>query len=210
VNRRDFVCGAVASASVLLLSGCEAENKPAAQSEARRLAPVPPAPRKPITQGRSREDILALVDDKADYSMRLCHNCAQASFLTLHEVFGLGDASLVKALTPLPGIAERGETCGAVTGCLLALGLVYGRDRLDDWAGWRACLVPARKFCEQFEKEMGSTQCGDIVEKLFGQRYNLADPVDLGKFQEAGPTEKCGGVVRQAARIAAGLILDRR
>jgi C_GCAxxG_C_C family probable redox protein len=152
---------------------------------------------------------LGLVDDKADYYMRLCHNCAQTSFLALHEVFALGDASFVKALTPLPGIAERGETCGAVTGCLLALGLVYGRDRLNDWAGWRACLVPARKFCEQFEKELGSTQCGDIVEKLFGRRYNLADPADLAKFQEAGPTAKCGGVVRKAVRIAAGLILDK-
>ncbi|HOW64735.1 MAG TPA: hypothetical protein P5186_08265 [Candidatus Paceibacterota bacterium] len=42
-----------------------------------------------------------------------------------------------------------------------------------------------------------------------GQRYNLADPVDLGKFQEAGPTAKCGGVVRKAVRIAAGLILHK-
>jgi C_GCAxxG_C_C family probable redox protein len=167
------------------------------------------APRKPLAEGRSREEVLDLVDSKADYYMRVCHNCAQTSFLALHEVFGLGDASFVKALTPLPGIAERGETCGAVTGCLLALGLVYGRERLDDWAGWRACLVPARKFCEQFEKEMGSTMCGDIVEKLFGRRYNLADPVELGKFQEADPTAKCGGVVRKAVRITAGLILDK-
>ena len=142
--------------------------------------------------------------------MRVCHHCAQTSFLALQEVFGLGDASFVKALTPLPGIAERGETCGAVIGCLLALGLVYGRERPDDWAGWRACLVPARAFCQGFEAEMGSTMCGDIVERLFGQRYNLADPVELGKFQEAGPTARCGRVVRQAVRLAAELILDKR
>jgi C_GCAxxG_C_C family probable redox protein len=162
-----------------------------------------------LAQGRSRQEVLELVDAKADYYMRLCHNCAQTSFLALHEVFGLGDASIVKALTPLPGIAERGETCGAVTGCLLALGLVYGRERLNDWAGWRACLVPARAFCQKFEAELGSTMCGDIVEKLFGRRYNLADPVDLGKFQEANPTPKCGSVVRKAVGIAAGIILDK-
>jgi len=86
---------------------------------------------------------------------------------------------------------------------------VFGRERLDDWPGWRSCLVPARAFCEAFVAELGSTQCGDIVERLFGHRYNLADPVDLGQFQEAGPTAKCGGVARQAVRIAAGLILDR-
>lgn len=152
---------------------------------------------------------MSLADGKADYYMRLSHNCAQSSFLALHEVFGLGDASLVKALTPLPGIAERGETCGAVIGGLLALGFVYGRDRLDDWAGWRACLVPAGQFCDQFVQAFGSTQCGDIVQKLFGRRYNLADPVELGQFQEAGPTEKCGRVVRTAVRLATELILAK-
>ena len=209
MNRRQFVRAALVSGSGLLLPACDAGKKSSTGSDARGLHPVPTAPPKPLAQGRSREEVLDLVDGKADHYMRICHNCAQTSFLTLHEVFGLGDASFVKALTPLPGIAERGETCGAVTGCLLALGLVYGRERLDDWAGWRACLVPARAFCQGFQAEMGSTMCGDIVEKLFGHRYNLADPADLAKFQEAGPTGKCGGVVRKAVRIAASLILNK-
>ena len=46
------------------------------------------------------------------------------------------------------------------------------------------------------------------MEKLFGQRYNLADPVDLDKFQESGATPKCGLVVRLAVRLAAGILLD--
>jgi len=209
LNRRHFVRGAAATASALLLSACKAERKPPADSEARRLAPVPSAPQEPPAQGRPRQEVLELVDGKAGYYMRLCHNCAQSSFLALHEVFGVGDTSLAKALTPLPGIAERGETCGAVVGSLLAIGFVYGRERLDDWAGWRACLVPARAFCERFVAEMGSTRCGDIVEKLFGQRYNLADPDDLRKFQEAGATAKCSQVVKTAARIAASLIMDK-
>ena len=209
MSRRAFVRGAAASTAAALLAGCGADKKAPTVSNAERSAPKPSATRKPLAQGRSREQVLDLVDGKADYYMRVCHHCAQTSFLALQEVFGLGDASFVKALTPLPGIAERGETCGAVIGCLLALGLVYGRERLDDWAGWRACLVPARAFCQGFQAEMGSTMCGDIVEKLFGHRYNLADPADLAKFQEAGPTGKCGGVVRKAVRIAASLILNK-
>lgn len=57
---------------------------------------------------------------------------------------------------------------------------------------------------------MGSTQRADFVEKVFGKRYNLADPADSARFQNAGPTAKRGGVVRKAVRIAAGLILDKR
>jgi len=97
-----------------------------------------------------------------------------------------------------------------LSGCLLALGSAFGRERLDDWAGWRACLVPARAFCDRFVAEMGSTQCADVVEKVFGHRYNLADPAELARFQDAAPTAKCGGVVREAVRLAAGLILDKR
>jgi C_GCAxxG_C_C family probable redox protein len=192
-----------------MLSACERKQDTTANAPPGLPAPTPSPAKKSLAAGLSRDAVLDVADGKADYYMRLCHHCAQASFLTLHEVFGVGDAALAKALTPLPGIAERGETCGAVIGSLLAIGFVYGRERLDDWTGWRACLVPARAFCERFEAELGSTRCGDIVEKLFGRRYNLADPVDLGKFQEAGATAKCSRVVRTAVRLAAGIILDK-
>jgi hypothetical protein len=41
-------------------------------------------------------------------------------------------------LNPFPGIALRGETCGAVIGCLMALGLEFGREDLSDRRGeWK-------------------------------------------------------------------------
>lgn len=163
-----------------------------------------------LAETMPRAVFLDYLDATADTHMRLCHHCAQASFLALEEGFGLEAGELVKALTPLPGIAERGETCGAVIGALLALGLVYGRDRIDDWATWRRSLDPAQAFCRAFVEEFGSTQCGDVVEKLFGRRYDLSDPDELRAFQSAvpGPTELCGGVVRRAVRLAAEIMLE--
>lgn len=200
-----------ATLAAAVCSGCSPPPKdtpasPAGQAAAQ--SPATPTPLPPATR-LSREAVLTLAEGTATYYMGVCHNCAQSTFLALHETFGIGDPSLVKALTPLPGIAERGETCGAVVASLLALGFVYGRDRLDDWAGWRACLLPARTFCERFAAEFGSTQCGDVVEKLFGQRYNLADPADLGKFQDAGAGTKCSRVVRTAVRLAAEAMLEK-
>ena len=159
-----------------------------------------------------REVFLEFLEVTADTTMRQCHHCAQATFVSLQEGFGLEGGAIVKALTPLPGIAERGETCGAVIGGLMALGLVFGRDRIDDWSGWRSCLPPARTFCARFEREMGSTQCGSLVEKFFGKRYDLADPAQLAQFQSArpGPTETCGRVVKTAVRLAAEVILEER
>jgi C_GCAxxG_C_C family probable redox protein len=158
-----------------------------------------------------RETFLDYLDATADTQMRVSHHCAQATFVSLQEGFDLDGAAIVKALTPLPGIAERGETCGAVTGSLLALGLIFGRDRIDDWPAWRASLGPAQAFCTAFTDQFGSTQCGDVQHKLFGRSYDLADPDQLRAFQSAtpGPTELCGKVVRRAVRIAAEIILDK-
>jgi len=208
-SRRAFLGSSTAAAAAIMLSSCE-QRKPTGKNSFSGLPSSVPASVRPLATGLSKAAVLELAANRSDYYVQLCHNCAQSSFLALHELFGVGDASLAKALTPLPGIAERGETCGAVVGSLLAIGFVYGRDRLDDWQGWRKCLVPARAFCERFHSEMGSTMCGDIVEKLFGQRYNLDDPDDLRKFQEAGATAKCSKVVRTAVGIATSIILEKQ
>jgi C_GCAxxG_C_C family probable redox protein len=163
----------------------------------------------PAASAQSSEAMIRSAEHLADGHVRMCHHCAQATFLALDDVFGFGQPGILKALTPLPGIAERGETCGAVIGSLMALGLVFGRDQLDDWNAWRASLVPARTFCDRFQGEFGSTQCGDIVERLAGRRLNLYDPAELAQFQVAGATQFTSRVVRKAVRVAAELILEK-
>ncbi|MEN8229558.1 MAG: C-GCAxxG-C-C family protein [Bacteroidota bacterium] len=157
-----------------------------------------------------RELVMKLLDQKVDHYMQLSHHCAQSSFLALKEQFGLEGDEIVKALTPLTGIAERGETCGAVTGPLMVLGLIYGRgeSQLNDWETYRTSLSPSGEFCSQFEMEYGSTMCHDIQNVKFGKCFRLTNPEELQEFQEADATEQCSSVVRKAVRIAANIILD--
>lgn len=159
---------------------------------------------------QTREEILQNLDQKVQTYLALCGNCAQTSFLSLQEQFELeDDGAILKALTPFPGIALRGETCGAVIGSLMALGLIYGRDRenLGDFRSYQRSLPPARRFCRRFENEVGSTMCGDIIEAEFGKRYDLADPVQAMEWMNAGALEKCGAVIRKGVRIAAEIIM---
>jgi C_GCAxxG_C_C family probable redox protein len=155
------------------------------------------------------ELVMQLLDQKVDHYMQLSNHCAQSSFLALSEQFALGGEEVLKALTPLPGMAERGETCGAVTGCLMAFGLLYGRgkNRLQDWEIYQESLVPAGEFCRRFEKVFGSTMCRDIQKAKFGRSFQLTDPEDLKAFREAGATAGCSAVVRKAVRMAAEIIL---
>ena len=159
---------------------------------------------------RSKDEIFETLDQKAGEYLALCGNCAQTTFLTLQEGFELdGGDAILKALTPFPGIALRGETCGAVIGSLMALGLIYGRGRekLSDFRSYQRSLPSARRFCRRFEEEMGSTMCADIVEAEFGKRYDLANPIEAVEWMNNGAIDKCGGVIRKGVRIAAEIIL---
>jgi C_GCAxxG_C_C family probable redox protein len=157
-----------------------------------------------------RDLVMKLLDQKVDQYMQQSHHCAQSSFMALKEIFGLKGDQVVKALTPLPGIAERGETCGAVTGPLMAMGLIYGRGihQLDNWDTYQESLVPTGEFCADFEEEFGTTLCLEVQQGKFGRCFRLNDPEELQEFQNAGATEKCSEVVRKAVQLAAGIILD--
>src|SRR4030066_1593080 len=138
-----------------------------------------------------------------------CRNCAQSSFAVLQEEFSLEGGPILKALPPFPGIALRGETCGAVVGSLMAIGFVYGRDDLDDWHAYLASLPPARRFARRFVDRNGSTACDSILEATLGRKFNLADPAESLQYVEAGGAHACGEVIVSAVQIAAELIAKR-
>jgi C_GCAxxG_C_C family probable redox protein len=142
--------------------------------------------------------------------MVMSRNCAQTSFAVLECEFALDGAKILKALTAFPGIALRGETCGAVAGCLMAIGSVYGRDRLDDRKSYLTSLAAARDFCQLFEEAHGSTSCADLLEAKLGMRVNLADRRGSLEYVAAGGPEACVAIVTSAVEIAAQIIEARR
>ena len=210
--RRDFlVHSSVAAFSVATLGACTGrENSTSGAADT--IAADKDSFSDELAKNRQmpRDLVMKMLDQKVDQYMQLSRHCAQSSFMALKDQFGLSGEQVVKALTPMPGIAERGGTCGAVTGPLLAMGLIYGRDlqHLDNWEGYQHSLVPTGHYCEQIENEFGTTLCSGIQELKFGRCYHLTDPDELQDFQNAGATEKCSEVVRTAVHLAAEIILD--
>lgn len=212
LKRRSFLRhSALASLAVPFLGACSGQK-----DEAESAPPLSPAEVDRFSdellklRQMPRELVMKLADQKVDQYMQQSHHCAQSSFLALKDLLGLKGEDVAKALTPLPGIAERGETCGAVSGPLMAMGLIYGRSmhQLDNWDLYQQSLVPAGDFCARFEEAFGTTLCHEVQQGKFGRCYRLTDPGELQEFQNDGATEKCSEVVRQAVRLAAGIILD--
>jgi C_GCAxxG_C_C family probable redox protein len=158
----------------------------------------------------SKEDVLNNLDQKVDEYFRASGNCAQASFLALQEQFGFDGGPIFKALTPFPGLAFRGQVCGVVVACVLVLGLKYGRETIDDRAGYIRSIPPVKAFYQRFEKKVGSILCPEVVESVAGDTFESTEPAETKKWLDAGCIDKCMDVLITGVRITAEILMDKK
>jgi C_GCAxxG_C_C family probable redox protein len=136
-------------------------------------------------------------------------NCAQSCFRVLTQHLNLDAGETAKALTPFPGgIALRGDTCGAVVGSVMAIGLVLGRDRLEDVPAMQPSIAASRRFCRDFEERFGGTACRAVLERGLGESFDLARPEELEAYRDAGGNALCSDVVAHAVESAAMILGD--
>jgi C_GCAxxG_C_C family probable redox protein len=129
----------------------------------------------------------------------------------LQEKLHVGSAEVFKAGSALAGgVARRGETCGALTGAIMAVCSVVGRERLEDKDQYGKAMEEASRVYDRFNEEVGHTLCSEIHKKRFGRVYRLVVPEERTAFHEMGGHSRtgCPEVCGVAARIAAEVLLD--
>lgn len=128
--------------------------------------------------------------------------CAESVLQAVSESRGIKSELIPKIATGLcAGIARTGGICGAVSGGVLALGLVTGRSSGKESREENDRLV--RRFLSACEAKFGSTNC----EKLIGCR--LDTPEGQAFFKQHNLREKCAGFTREAARVASEMLAGR-
>jgi C_GCAxxG_C_C family probable redox protein len=149
----------------------------------------------------------------SEYEMKY-HGCAQCVLAALQEGFGIVDVLTFKAATGLSGgIARMGETCSALVGGILAIGMIFGRKSLEEASKseeYQKTMHISSILIHEFNKEFGSTKCKDIQTKLFRRHFNLNDPEQRKEFALSGAYSQhgCPSVVKKAATLTAKVILD--
>ena len=147
--------------------------------------------------------------------------CAQAVLGALQHQFAIGDAQSFKCATILSGgVARRGETCGALLGALMGIGLVCGREDMRDTAAYGRAVTEAQSVVDDFKTQLqhrfgfadslDTTLCRDIHLRVIGRAYDLASVADREAFLKAGghDANKCPLVCAVAAEIAARKIVE--
>ena len=131
----------------------------------------------------------------------------------LQATLGVGDGMVFKAGSAIAGgVASQGETCGALTGAIMAIGCVIGRERLEDVAQYRRAKPVAIEMYRRFREAIGHSLCAEIHKIRFGRAYRLDDPEEVTAFHAAGGHSRsgCPDVCGIAASTAADIILRLR
>ncbi|HPK52880.1 MAG TPA: C-GCAxxG-C-C family protein [Smithellaceae bacterium] len=162
-----------------------------------------------MAEENSREVLLDRIEKAAYENEKSFHGCSRCVAKAIQDHLHIGDENTIKAATPLAaGVAMRGETCGALLGGMLMLGLVTASADVKDSKAMTGTMGAGFKLARKVEKELGTTNCTELQKANFGRFYSLADPAQYEAFIQAGGYEKCSKVCGKVARITASLILE--
>jgi C_GCAxxG_C_C family probable redox protein len=130
-------------------------------------------------------------------------NCSQAVFSTLAESLGFDLSLARKIASPFGGgIGRMGETCGAVSGALMALGLQFGFSEPDPQAKERVYAL-AREFMRRFQERYGAVACKVLI------GVELSTPEGLKKAREQDVfNKKCSQFIAGAVEIAEQMLSE--
>lgn len=132
------------------------------------------------------------------------YNCSQAVFSVYAEEHGLDPVMARKIATSLgAGIGRTGNICGAVSGAILAIGLLHGMSSNNDAAGRENSYTLDQRFIEEFTSRFGSVECPTLL------GFHLGIPEEREEAQKQGAVKKiCPGLVIGATEILDGILKE--
>jgi C_GCAxxG_C_C family probable redox protein len=124
-------------------------------------------------------------------------SCSQAVCCAFAEDFGTDEKTALRLSCGLGGgMGHTGNTCGAVSGALMVIGMKYGRTELDDLASKEKTYAMAQRFIQEFLYRNHSVNCTELI------GHDLSDPGELAVAREKKLFHlKCSKFVRDAGEI---------
>ena len=141
--------------------------------------------------------------DKAiEYFSQKMH-CSQAVLATFHEECGVSEEQAFKLGSCFGSGMRKGEVCGACTGALMVLGLLYGQSHIGDQGERQRSNRINDLMIERFEKANGSYICNDLL------GYDVSTPEGAQRAREDGLfVDFCPKMVASAVYILEDIIKE--
>lgn len=128
------------------------------------------------------------------------YNCAQAVFLAFHEEMGMDERTAARLASSFGGgMGKLREVCGAVSGGLMALGLLRGYDDPDDAAAKAAHYAKVQEFAARFKQAHESIICRELLRETPLPKEHTSEPEARSEaYYQVRP---CARFVETAANV---------
>lgn len=124
------------------------------------------------------------------------YNCAQAVVVAFCDVTGLEKDFAARFASSFGGgMGRMREVCGAVSGMLMVLGLLYGYETPGDDAAKKALYTQVQALAARFREECGSIVCREIL------KNPPSDPNPTPRTAEFYKVRPCARMVLTAGRL---------
>jgi len=128
------------------------------------------------------------------------YNCAQSVVEAYREETGLDRETARKVSAGFGGgLGRMAETCGAVSGAAIVLGLSCGDG--EPAAAKARTYKKVKLFIERFKQYYGSVVCREILGEDISTENGLKRANEQGLFEK-----KCNGIVKDSVKILNELI----
>jgi C_GCAxxG_C_C family probable redox protein len=125
------------------------------------------------------------------------YNCAQSVLISFADELKFSRELAQKMAAGFGGgMGKQQETCGAVTGAVMVLGLLSGERASNNDELKSAAYANVKEFFRKFEQEFGFTGCRELT----GCDLNTGE--GSARFSEEGIMENvCAGCVARAVEL---------
>jgi C_GCAxxG_C_C family probable redox protein len=131
-------------------------------------------------------------------------SCSQAVLSACSERFGLDRETALRVAGAFGGgMARRGETCGAVTGAFMVIGLKHGKIKAEDNAAREKTYELAKEFTVRFTSKNKTIICKELL------GYDLSTPEGREAVKEKKlATTICPKFVQDAVEIVEEIVKE--
>jgi C_GCAxxG_C_C family probable redox protein len=131
------------------------------------------------------------------------YNCSQSVLTVFSEELGIKKDLAMKLASPFgSGIAYMQETCGAVSGALMAIGLKYGKGENGTNEDKARAYDMSKHFMTEFKKTHQTVCCRELLDGL-----NMSTPEGMARIMELDYFRiRCARYVRDAVQIAEKIV----
>ncbi len=129
-----------------------------------------------------------------------CHksgfNCAQAVLSAYAHELGFDETTALKVSGAFGGgMSRMGETCGAVTGALMVLGLKYGQVRTEDKSAKERTYALGKEFMDKFKLRNQFLLCKELL------GHDISTPEGLKAIRENDFSNVCNKIIKDSVEI---------